>query len=191
MLSVPVTFPRISSRTSSTSEMCVKQRDRSSNSILYMDRRAFGRLYGGIEMVLSLASFEDCPLWSTVDKSVLRDAICRLNATPEQDTETRSSHAWRSGSIGTMSNPSVLLATGVSGAPSCFNTAGSSYSGRSGPENAGVLRDDLPLTARRGCDEHRPCSRGVPMMKTLSRSYPPQSRPLSVHFLRSKLLSKI
>lgn len=38
-------------------------------------------------------------------------------------------------------------------------------------------------TRRGGCEEHRPPSSTVAVMKTMSRWYPAQSRPLSMHFL--------
>lgn len=88
---------------------------------------------------------------------VCRAAICTTYATPLSDNEIRSSHAGIKGSVGTRRGvPSPTVWT------------------------LPVLLDGC--TWRGGWDEHRPPSFIVAVMKTISRSYPAHSRPLSMHF---------
>lgn len=57
---------------------------------------------------------------------------------------------------------------------------------RSTRGDSGVfVRVLLDGTRRGGCEEHRPPSSTVAVMKTMSRWYPAHSRPLSIHFLHS------
>lgn len=161
---VPSSSVSIASPPASSSR-CIRHCARRSKSSSRREGWRFGGSYGGSETSMNFAGSASSLSRTAACSVVCSAAIWTRYCLPAFERQIKSSQAGCRGSTAT----------------------GASFSSSSSAAfffAAFPPRFVVDLTTRGGCDEHRPSSWMVPMMKTVSRSYPAHCRPLSRHFLQ-------